>query len=101
MPKITSEPARGVAPDSAFLEGHFPGNPVVPGAIILGYLAERLSEEGLSIKRVVRMKFVRPLVPELPFQLDIDVHDDTARCSVSGTDGVFATAILDVSPRHV
>ncbi len=100
MPHFTFEYARGLASKSAFLEGHFPGNPVVPGAVILGCIAARLRGEGMTITEVGRMKFMRPLLPDMPFRLEIRADGDEARCSVEGADGVFAKAHLVIRSTH-
>jgi 3-hydroxymyristoyl/3-hydroxydecanoyl-(acyl carrier protein) dehydratase len=61
----------GFTADSAFLDGHFPGNPIVPGAVILGYLAARLAAADLAIAKVTRMKFTRLLRPDVPMEVTV------------------------------
>ena len=61
----------GFPEDSRFLDGHFPGNPIVPGAVILGYLAARLAAVDLAIAKVTRMKFIRLLRPEVPMEITV------------------------------
>lgn len=79
----------GIPADSRFLDGHFPGNPIVPGAIILTWLADRLSISGRAIARVDRMKFARPLGPETPFEV---ILKSGTRAEFRDADGVFALA---------
>lgn len=91
---------RGFPASSRFLDGHFPGNPIVPGAVILGYLAARLAESGLSILRVNRMKFLRPLLPDTPMEVLLHQRGDAMRVDFRDADGVFATARLVLGSRE-
>ena len=57
------------APHHPSLEGHFPGNPIVPGVVILGRIMQELYKQSpdLKVTGVRRMKFLRLLKPEQPF----------------------------------
>ncbi len=59
----------GLEETSRFLDGHFPGNPIVPGAILIGLAEQSLREVGYEIENVLRMKFLRPLHPSQPFEI--------------------------------
>lgn len=61
----------GVPATAGCLDGHFPGNPIVPGAVLLGYAAKTLQVEGIGIASVLRMKFQRPLSPDTPFEIEM------------------------------
>jgi 3-hydroxymyristoyl/3-hydroxydecanoyl-(acyl carrier protein) dehydratase len=86
--------AGGFPADSAFLDGHFPGNPIVPGAVILGYLAARLAAVDLVIAKVLRIKFTRPLRPDVPLEITVVSRGDGARAEFRDRDGVVASASL-------
>lgn len=62
----------GIPADAPCLDGHFPGNPIVPGAVLLGYAASALAERGEAIASVSRMKFLCPLLPEQAFAIEVD-----------------------------
>lgn len=68
----------GVPSGAPCLDGHFPGNPIVPGAVLLGYAANALRENGLEIAALSRMKFMRPLLPQTPFEIEVS---QTARAA--------------------
>lgn len=84
----------GFPPSSRFFAGHFPGNPVVPGAVILGHVAAGLAGHELAVRTVRRVKFLRPLPPGVPIETVVEERDGDARFTVSGPDGVFATGSL-------
>lgn len=44
--------------------GHFPGNPIVPGAYLLSTVAHHCEKEfAVQLENVAKVKFVRPLKP--------------------------------------
>ena len=82
----------GFPTDSRFLDGHFPGNPIVPGAVILGYLAARLATVDLAIARVARIKFTRLLRPDVPIEITVVAKANGARAEFRDEEGVVASA---------
>lgn len=45
------------------LPGHFPGNPLVAGALLLAEIEERLASAGQRIVAIRRARFMRPVHP--------------------------------------
>ena len=82
----------GFPAESRCLDGHFPGNPIVPGAVILAYLAARLDATGRAVGRVERMKFQRSLLPGVPFEVRLAPGATADRAEFRDDKGVFATA---------
>ena len=46
------------------LPGHFPGNPIVPGVVLLDHVAAALEKDGARLARIGVVKFLTPLKPE-------------------------------------
>ncbi len=73
------------------LPGHFPGEPVVAGVIILDRVAARIEREGLgALKRISAVKFRAPLLPEQDAELQIAVTGKQVRFRLS-RDGELLT----------
>jgi len=77
--------AAGFAPDAPIFDGHFDGHPIVPGAYLLALAIaaahERLAADGspLRVDGVVRAKFLRPLGPQMPFDIALRPAADPLR----------------------
>jgi hypothetical protein len=95
-PVETFRSAAGFPAESRCLDGHFPGNPIVPGAVILAWLAARLAARGRAVARVERMKFQRVLLPGVPFEVRFlsgaSGGRPGGRAEFRDASGVFATA---------
>ncbi len=76
------------AADDPCLEGHFPGNPIVPAAAILSELVASVEAElSCTVVEVTRAQFRQPLGPEIEWPIAIEAADDnmvTVRSTVDG-----------------
>jgi acyl-CoA synthetase (AMP-forming)/AMP-acid ligase II len=76
--------------DHPALAGHFPGNPVVPGAVLLDELVEAVSREFGWVPgplRIIAAKFIRPVRPGERLLMRLTPTDSSAirfECSVAG-----------------
>lgn len=98
MQTILFEDREGFAASSRCLSGHFPGNPVVPGAMLLAYLADRLAEHALAMTHVQRVKFLRPVLPDTPLETTIRDRDGSARFEIRDPAGVLVSGRCTLGP---
>lgn len=87
-----------VPADHPCLAGHFPGNPVVPGVVVLDQVAAALARcEGGSLVGFSQVKFVAPLLPEQRAELQLELTDARLRFRVVRGDTVIASGEASVA----
>ena len=62
-------------PSHPIFQMHFPGTPITPGTCLvqmLGELLEKKVGHKLELKKIVNLKFIRPLSPEESSPLTVD-----------------------------
>lgn len=66
------------------LEGHFPGNPVVPGVIVLDLVFQTVKswQPRINIDGLPSVKFLRPTLPGMYFTIELE-HSTPNRISFS------------------
>lgn len=104
MSKLRPNPAdwraeipQGVSADAACLDGHFPGNPIVPGAVLLALAARELEAEGFEVSKLGRMKFLQPLLPGRPLTIAFEIKHSRATATWLDEETVLARAQMTLS----
>ena len=90
-----------IAPEHPALPGHFPGDPLVPGVVVLERVAAALKAWKNSAVGKLDTKFVQPLRPGE--EATIVLNDDGARVRFEVTraeGGVLARGTLLVTDRQ-
>ena len=65
-----------ISPDHPALAGHFAGNPIAPGALLLAYVESAVSRAfGRGVRHVVLARFHAPLKPSRPFSIELEQRD--------------------------
>ena len=84
-PGVRALGTRRVRPDDPFLEGHFPGRPVMPGAAIIELMAqlagvltmrtlpEHMHKEGVALLGLDKARFRRPVFPGDEIAVEISI----------------------------
>lgn len=69
-----------------FLEGHFPGNPLVPAVIQIGWAVAAvalLREKEIASHRLFRYKFVAPIRPNDAVTVVVQGNENKYQCRVT------------------
>ena len=91
------EAERSIEPGHPSLPGHFPGNSVVPGVVLLDTVREVLGEwrPGFRIAELIQTKFLRPLVPGMLFTIRLSsTKSDAIRFDCLLGEVRFASGLL-------
>jgi acyl-coenzyme A synthetase/AMP-(fatty) acid ligase/3-hydroxymyristoyl/3-hydroxydecanoyl-(acyl carrier protein) dehydratase len=92
-----------VPADHPALRGHFPGQPIVPGVLLLQMVQSILTEAGYRVRECPEVKFRAPVGPEMAIELRVDIADQrTAHfvARVGGRPAMSGTFICDSNARR-
>ncbi|MEJ2060389.1 MAG: hypothetical protein P8Y64_07875 [Gammaproteobacteria bacterium] len=83
--------------DHPSLPGHFPGQPVVPGVVILDHVFGLLGG-GVQVTGIRQVKFLRPLLPGQHCRVSFESADgETRRFTCRVEDEVIAQGSLRIA----
>lgn len=96
----------GFPPDSRIFEGHFPGNPILPGVYQLEavkFAVERALSCTCRLKSVASIKFFQPILPDQEFTFVMKCRQDEpgrleVRCQ--GTTGVDHAKCTEIKASY-
>jgi len=87
-----------IDPDHPALPGHFPGQPVVPGVVLLDQVAAAVEQQGRTLQRLVQVKFLLPLLPDQDAELVLSADGERIRFGISAADREVANGIVEAVP---
>ena len=83
----------------ACYEGHFPGDPLVPGALMIQWLAELIQKEfpGVTLRSLKSMKFINPIRPgnQCEVLLNLQVGKLKVNCLIGGQSSLQGLFLVD------
>ena len=74
--KVACSSIMRIPSDHPSLSGHFPGNPIVPGVVILDKVIRVAQQRDNRVTGVAWAKFKAPLLPETTFRVELSPCDD-------------------------
>lgn len=83
--------------DHPALAGHFPGNPIVPGVVLLQSVAEDFENimVGARLKEFSKVKFLKSVLPDILFSIEYpNVGSDRASFRITYKDDCLVSGNL-------
>lgn len=103
LPELCAELC--VSAGHPMLAGHFPGDPIVPGAWLLAWVVAAatrqlaIAGESRSIAGVKRVKFSLPLRPDQLCDCALRAATDSMRFTITQGTAVIASGSLNLKPN--
>jgi len=85
-----------VPPEHPCLPGHFPGNPLVPGVVMLQHVAKALRDwRQKRLVRVLEAKFLAPLYPGEHAEVELGEAAGRIRFEIRRESHVLARGLIE------
>jgi len=82
--------------DHPALPGHFPGQPVVPGVLLLDHVAAAVAQwQRGTLRQLAQVKFLQPLLPGQEAELLLSADGERIRFRISAGQGEIANGIVE------
>ena len=83
-------------------DGHFPGNPIVPGVLVLKaglLLAELANEQAFTLRNIRTAKFAKTVLPNESIHYTLSIKENQIKVQVKAQDALCAKFTLEVENR--
>jgi 3-hydroxymyristoyl/3-hydroxydecanoyl-(acyl carrier protein) dehydratase len=94
---------RDFPPDHAAAQGHFPGNPIIPGALLLSETLRAIEADlgkGLLLWQIKSAKFAHPVRPGERVSIDFSRRDEkriSFSCKVGATTVLSGEVVCELN----
>lgn len=89
-----------ISADHPSLPGHFPGNPIVPGVLLLDEVlrtAEDWLGRAIHVRGAPQVKFVQPLRPQESARIQLALDSATLKFTVQKESVVIAQGVMQLA----
>ncbi|HTI94907.1 MAG TPA: hydroxymyristoyl-ACP dehydratase [Rudaea sp.] len=88
-----------IAASHPALPGHFPGDPIVPGVVLLERVVAAVERAfAANVAGLPQVKFLRPLRPGEDAELRIERSGTSAKFSIARGQELIASGTLELAP---